>query len=37
LDKLKINPAIATGPFISISNDIIGMVIYITTISLLIR
>jgi magnesium transporter len=35
LDKLKINPAMATGPFISITNDIIGMVIYITITSLL--
>lgn len=29
LEKLKIDPALATGPFISITNDIIGMVIYI--------
>jgi magnesium transporter len=28
LEKLKIDPARATGPFISITNDIIGMVIY---------
>lgn len=28
LDKLKIDPAIATGPFITITNDIIGMMIY---------
>ena len=28
LEKLKIDPAIATGPFISITNDIIGMLIY---------
>ena len=28
LEKLKIDPALATGPFISISNDIIGMLIY---------
>jgi magnesium transporter len=35
LDKLKINPALATGPFISITNDIIGMLIYMTTVSLL--
>lgn len=28
LEKLKIDPAIATGPFISISNDIIGMMLY---------
>ncbi|MDR2146534.1 MAG: magnesium transporter [Tannerella sp.] len=35
LDKFKINPAIATGPFIAITNDIIGMVIYIAIIALL--
>ena len=28
LEKLKIDPAIATGPFISITNDVIGMLIY---------
>jgi len=28
LEKLRIDPALATGPFISITNDIIGMVIY---------
>ena len=28
LEKLKIDPAIATGPFISITNDIIGMLLY---------
>ncbi len=28
LDKLKIDPALATGPFITIMNDIIGMMIY---------
>ncbi|MDR0938042.1 MAG: magnesium transporter [Mediterranea sp.] len=28
LEKLKIDPAIATGPFIAISNDIIGMMLY---------
>ena len=26
LEKLKVDPAIATGPFISITNDIIGMI-----------
>ena len=30
LEKLKIDPAIATGPFISITNDIIGMLIYMS-------
>ncbi len=28
LDRLKIDPALATGPFITITNDIIGMMIY---------
>ena len=28
LEKLNIDPALATGPFITITNDIIGMVIY---------
>lgn len=28
LEKLKIDPAIATGPFIAITNDIIGMMLY---------
>jgi magnesium transporter len=35
LDKLNINPAIATGPFISITNDIIGMLIYMATVTIL--
>ncbi len=30
LEKFNIDPAIATGPFITISNDIIGMLIYMT-------
>lgn len=30
LEKLKIDPAIATGPFITITNDIIGMLIYMS-------
>ncbi len=30
LHKLKIDPAIATGPFITTSNDIFGMIIYMT-------
>ena len=29
LERLKINPALATGPFIQISNDIVGLVIYV--------
>ena len=28
LDKMKIDPALATGPFITITYDIIGMMIY---------
>ena len=28
LEKLKKDPAIATGPFIAITNDIIGMMLY---------
>jgi len=35
LDRFNVNPAIATGPFISITNDIIGMLIYMATISIL--
>ena len=35
LDKLKVDPALATGPFITITNDIIGMVIYMTICSIL--
>ena len=29
LERFKINPALATGPFIQISNDIVGLVIYV--------
>jgi Mg/Co/Ni transporter MgtE (contains CBS domain) len=36
LEKAKVNPAIATGPFIQITNDIIGMLIYMVTISMLV-
>lgn len=28
LERFKIDPALATGPFIAITNDIVGMVIY---------
>ena len=35
LDKMKIDPALATGPFITISNDIIGMLIYMFMVSAL--
>jgi magnesium transporter len=37
LDKFNVNPAIATGPFISITNDIIGMLIYMATTTILMR
>ncbi len=30
LDKYKIDPALATGPFITTSNDIIGLFVYFT-------
>ena len=36
LERLKIDPALATGPFISITNDIIGMLIYMSISSWLI-
>ena len=29
LEKMHINPALATGPFIQISNDIVGILIYV--------
>ncbi len=29
LEKLKINPALASGPFIQITNDIVGLIIYV--------
>ena len=35
LNKLKIDPALATGPFITITNDIIGMMIYMFITSML--
>jgi magnesium transporter len=35
LEKLKIDPAIATGPFIAITNDIIGMMFYMGITALL--
>ncbi len=35
LERFKIDPAIATGPFIAITNDIIGMMLYMGVTSLL--
>ena len=29
LEKMKINPALATGPLIQISNDLLGLIIYV--------
>ncbi len=37
LEKLKIDPAIATGPFVTVTNDIVGMIIYMAVSSHLIR
>lgn len=37
LEKLKIDPAIATGPFVTVTNDIVGMVIYMIISSMLIN
>jgi len=30
LERMKIDPAIATGPFITVTNDIIGLAIYLS-------
>ncbi len=35
LEKFHINPALATGPFIQISNDIVGLIIYVRVSTLL--
>lgn len=35
LERMKIDPAIATGPFISITNDIVGMMFYMVLTRLL--
>lgn len=37
LDRLKIDPALATGPFITTSNDLLGMFIYFLTGNLLLH
>lgn len=36
LERLKIDPAIATGPFVTVTNDIVGMIIYMLVSSALI-
>lgn len=35
--KLDIDPAIATGPFVTLSNDIVGLIIYLGLATLLLR
>ena len=35
LNKNKIDPAIATGPFITTSNDILGVMVYFTIANLI--
>lgn len=35
LDKVGVNPAVATGPFITTANDILGIAVYFTTARLL--
>lgn len=30
LEKLKLDPAVATGPFVTVTNDIVGMIIYMS-------
>jgi len=37
LEKLHINPALATGPFIQISNDIVGLIIYVNISTMFLR
>ncbi len=37
LDKYGVDPALATGPFITTSNDIIGIIIYFTIAKLVLR
>ena len=37
LEKMHINPALATGPFIQISNDIVGLLIYVQISSFFLR
>jgi magnesium transporter len=37
LQRWKVDPAVATGPFITVSNDVIGMVIYLSLASAYLR
>jgi len=36
-ERLHIDPAIATGPFVTVANDIVGMIIYMAVSSWLIH
>jgi magnesium transporter len=35
--RLKVDPAIATGPFVSMSNDVVGLLIYFGLATLLLQ
>ena len=37
LERLNINPALATGPFIQITNDVVGLLIYVGTSTLMLK
>jgi magnesium transporter len=37
LDKIGINPALASGPFITTANDLLGLAVYFGTASLLLK
>jgi len=37
LDKLHIDPAVATGPFVTIMNDIVGLTIYFSVANILLK
>ncbi len=37
LDKLHIDPAVATGPFVTIFNDIVGLTIYFSVANILLK
>ncbi len=37
LEKLKLDPAVATGPFVTVTNDVVGMIIYMSVSTWLIR
>jgi magnesium transporter len=37
LDKIGINPAVASGPFITTANDLMGLAVYFTVATLLLK